>query len=171
MNKTLWAIAIILLVFVAGLVFGVPEFKAYRVSVFEFDKKQKDLAVQQSYSQALHDATQDLSLHQADIALAQEALPGQSDNAALEAFFASQAKANNVVLVSAVSQPSQSTSGAMKNITYQIKSAGRYNDLKKFLQALEVSSRLFEVENLSLQNVGKNYNLDILVTAHFLVVP
>ncbi|MGA2418060.1 MAG: type 4a pilus biogenesis protein PilO [Candidatus Staskawiczbacteria bacterium] len=149
------AIALILFIVLLLVFFLVmPEYQAFGKLQSELGEKKAEFNAEFDYYAAITKTYYDLQSRADDIKKIDDALPQDSELGKLIYFLQKTAGENGMMIkdlfLSKSSLGAQiSTTSNVKDIVFSTDLLGNYSSLEKFMIALEKSSRLFEVTNIS----------------------
>jgi Tfp pilus assembly protein PilO len=150
------AIALILFVIILLIFFLVaPEYATFGKLKTELSEKKAEYAAEYDYYAAIAKTYADLQEHKDDVKKIDDALPQDPSLGKTVYYLQQTSKANGLILKNLfLSKSSKSTGEAtsgssVKDIVFSLNLTGDYASLENFIIALEKSSRLFEVTNIS----------------------
>jgi Tfp pilus assembly protein PilO len=148
------AIALILFVILLIVFFlAVPEFKTFRQLQTELGEKRAEYNAQVEYYSAIDKTYFELQNRKDDIKKIDNALPADSNLGQLVYYFQKTASENGIIIrglfLSKSSQTADYSESEVKDIVFSMDLLGDYSSLSSFMVALERSSRLFEITNIS----------------------
>lgn len=133
----------------------VPEYKIFKSLQTDLAEKTAEFRAEFDYYAAVAKTYDDLQGRQDDIKKIDDALPQDSNLGKLVYFLQETAKENGLMVknlfLSKSSQASSAVnnSNSIKDMVFSMDLSGDYASLENFLVALENSSRIFEVTNIS----------------------
>lgn len=151
-------IAIALILFIVLLIvffLVVPEYKTFASLQTELGEKKAEFNAEFDYYASIAKIYFELQSRKEDLAKIDDALPKDSNLGQLIYFFQKTAAENGIMVkdlfLSKTSPNNISEEGgsSVKDIIFSMDLIGEYSSLENFLVALEKSSRLFEVTNIS----------------------
>lgn len=150
-------IVIAVILFVVGLLvffLVMPQYKTFTSLQTELATKIAEYNAEYDYYAAIGKAYYDLQAKKDDIKKIDDALPQDPDTGRIVYNLQKMASESGLMVKSLfLSKSSQGTSQAakssMKDISFSMNVLGDYHSLQTFLIAMEKSSRLFEVTNIS----------------------
>jgi Tfp pilus assembly protein PilO len=138
-----------------------PKYTDFKNLKEEVAKKELSFQQKQKYYLNLQNISAELESYQDALEKIDSALPQEFSEASLLNFFQAEAAENGLVVktLGAVATPSQrekkektpKTPSKIKEHYFTLTVKGSINSFKAFLKGLEKSSRLIEIENISLQ--------------------
>lgn len=149
-----------------------PQYQEFKAIKNQVEEKQGELFETEKYFSNLSQISENLSNYQDSLVKIESALPQDPSLASLLNFFQKES-AENELLLKNINQVEVKRKEEKKGILAKVKETylnlnltGAYPSLRGFLESLEKSSRLIEVENISI-NVSKEefpeYNILIKV--------
>ncbi len=149
-------IAVALFIIILMIFFLVaPEYKAFGKLQTDLAQKNAEYNAEFEYYNAIANTYANLQSRKAEIQKIDDALPQDSNLGGLVYAVQKMATENGIILKSlflsksALSSAQDSSNGAIKDLFFSINLVGDYASLEKFIIALEKSSRIFEVTNIS----------------------
>lgn len=177
------AIALILFIILVLVFFLVaPEYKTFTKLQAELGEKTAEYNAEFGYYNAIAATYADLQSRKDDIAKIDDALPSEPSLGKV-VYFLQKTATENGMMIRDLFLSKSSSAGAqdaktnkIRDIVFSMDVLGSYSSLEKFIIALEKSSRIFEVTNISFGSSGQelgtsqtqfqiqqvlNYNLQI----------
>ena len=149
------ATAIILFIILLLMFFlVVPEYKNFKKLQLELGEKKAEFNAKFNYYAEITRTYFDLKSHEEDIKKVDDALPDNPNFGDIVYFLQQTANENgltvkNLFLSKSSSNKVETTTNAVKDIIFSIDILGSHASLEGFIVALEKSSRIFEVSNIS----------------------
>jgi len=173
-------LTIINLLFISALaaIFIIPNFQKYQELKAEFIQKTADVKAKRDYSDNLKDSRQKISDLQPKMSKIETAVPGDLNLPVLFDYFQKVVAQEGLVMrkISLGSTILALDNPAVQRTTVSLEILGPYSSFKGFLNQMEKSSRLIQVESLAVLAPEEGQNQDILtyrltVSVNFLNVP
>lgn len=148
--------AVLLLVFFLV----VPEYKTFKKLRVELGEKTAEFNAKFDYYSAISKAYEDLKNRQDDLKKIDDALPADPELGRIIYLLQQIASENGMIvrdLFLSKSAPGMAqgvAEGSIRDISFSVNLLGSYSSLEKFMVALEKSSRLFEITNISFGSVS-----------------
>ena len=172
--KKSFSIPILLFVVLLLLIYLVwPQYQEFKDLKNQVDEKQAELSETEKYLSELSQISEKLSNYQDSLVKIESALPQDSSLSSLLSFFQKESSENGLLLKN-VNPTERKRKEEPKGILAKVKETyislnltGTYPSLKGFLESLEKSSRLIEVENISIDAAKEELpEYDILIKVH-----
>jgi len=142
---------ILLLIIVGGIFFFlVPEYKKFQSLRLELGEKIAEYNAKFDYYAEITKVYFNLRNQAEAVKIIDSALPSSPDLSSLVYFFQKTALENGMILKDVVlAKLAKSDAVNLKEISFSLNLIGEYDSFKKFILALERSSRIFEITNIS----------------------
>lgn len=172
--KKSFSIPILLFIVLLLVTFLVwPQYQEFKDLKNQVDEKQAELSETEKYFSELSQISEKLNDYQDSLKKIESALPQDSSLSSLLNFFQKESSENGLLLKN-VNQAEGKRKEEPKGILAKVKETyinlsltGTYPSLKGFLESLEKSSRLIEVENISINTATEEFpEYNILIKVH-----
>jgi len=148
-SGTLLIISFLLIFFV-----GLPKYQALNVLKNQVSANQLELDSREKYFQELQQTSEEIKQYQENLSKIDTALPPDPDLANLFNFFQKISSQSGLTLGKIGAGTTVAVEGQeIKETRTSINVTGSYTALKNFIQSLENSARLIEIENISFTSV------------------
>ncbi|MDP3991240.1 MAG: type 4a pilus biogenesis protein PilO [Candidatus Nealsonbacteria bacterium] len=153
MNKLIIIISCFLLTAVFSLVLAWPKYQSFQGLRDDIKEKQADLESKEQYFSQIKEISRQLEEYQDELTKVSSALPKKPSLPSLFNFFQTSASESGLILkninLGGVKTPKKQEN-SLKEISLGLELLGSYKSFKSFLETIEGSSRMIEIENLSL---------------------
>lgn len=180
-NKPILIVVVFVINLVAIFLFVIPKYEDSSHLDRVLAARQSEYENQSQYRLKLSSALRDLQVREDIVQKVDEALPSNPSLAEIIHFLNKKATENslsviNITLSHRAAATELGTSASIKDISFMVNLTGSYLDLKRFLSSLEKSTRLLQVQTISLvptsrtqvvgQQVLKNYNFSLEIKTY-----
>ncbi len=173
MNRSLTTIIIIFFISLFVGVFLVwPKYQELKIKKEELLQKNAELTNLKGYAERLREISEEMKKYSTEIAKIDSALPSKFSLPSFLNYLLKTTSENGLILKNygASTMPAQGKEGELKEYNLGLSVFGSYSSFKSFLSALERSSRLIEVENISFSSPEKekpsDFNIGIKVYSY-----
>lgn len=144
----------------------VPEYRTFIKLQSDLGRKIAEYHAEFDYYAAIAKTYYDLQSHQSDIKKIDDALPEEPALSNLIYFLQKTAKGNglftkDLFLSKSSINKTASSDNDVKNLIFSMDLLGNYKSLENFIIALEKSSRIFEITNISFSSGTNSFSLQI----------
>lgn len=153
-------IAVLVIVFILWLGFLLPKFQQFRDINGSISQKEAELQQREDQYSNLLEINEKLNGYSAELAKIESALPQNADIPSLFKFIEEVGSESGLFLseIGSYSTSQAKENTRIKVIDFNIGAQGDYSSCKSFLSALENSSRLIEIKEVSLSGAGTEEN-------------
>jgi Tfp pilus assembly protein PilO len=173
MSKSVLIVFILLCVFATVFFVSWPRYQELKNTQAKIAEKEVELQYKEQHFRDLTDAAKELTKYKEELLKIDSILPSDPSIPALFSFLQTAASQNGLTLeglnLSAVSEVSGSEGSGIKEISVSLNVSGSYPSLKSLLSTLEKTSRLIEVETISLsapQEADKPFSFNLAIKTH-----
>jgi len=151
MNRLLITGISLLLTLILGLVLIYPKYQEFQLLKEKIEARKIELQTKEDYVQKLKQTSQELKQYTAELSIINSALPADASLPTLLDFLQKISSENGLILKSTKRTGiSALEESEIKETQISLQLMGDYPSLKNFLQILEKSARLIEVNSISL---------------------
>jgi len=169
MNRLLITGISLLLTLILGLVLIYPKYQEFQLLKEKIEARKIELQTKEDYVQKLKQTSQELKQYTAELSIINSALPADASLPTLLDFLQKISSENGLILKSTKRTGiSALEESEIKETQISLQLMGDYPSLKNFLQILEKSARLIEVNSISLlapEEPGL-FTFDIIIKIH-----
>jgi Tfp pilus assembly protein PilO len=161
MEKPIFYLTIILITLaVVGIFLVYPLYSETTILKNKLNDRREALANKNIYFSKLRELKDEVSKFSEELEKIKSALPDNSDVIDIVSFMISEASANGLSLdnigISDYSLDNKKSNSEVKKSSLSIAVSGRYQSLKSFISSIQKNSRLFEIDNISLEGSSAN---------------
>ena len=167
------SVAIILVLIAAGVLFWWPRYESFRDLKVLLERKEVELGQKKEYFDKLRETSRKLQNYQEPLAKIETAVPNEPSISSIFYFIQQVSAQSGLILqeieIDAIDRSSDQTS-EVGAITFSVNVAGAYPAFKNFLNAVYQSTRLIEIEKITLSTSkerGVLFDFDITLETHF----
>lgn len=170
MPRILISIILFVITILIGIFLVWPNYLKFQNFQQQIKNKETELQYLEEYYQDLADLSEKLKGYQEELSKIDSALPESPDLPSFANFFQKTASENGLILKSlgsfSINPLAQKTE--IKEISFSPELSGSYSSFKNFLKALEKSSRMIEVENISFSSPkeGEIFDFKLEIKTH-----
>ena len=173
MSKTALIVFILLCVFATVFFVSWPRYQELKSTQAKIAEKGVELQYKEQYFRDITDAAKELTQYKEELLKVNSILPSDPSIPALFSFLQTAASQNGLILeglnLSGISEVSGAEGSGVKEINVNLAVSGSYSSLKSLLSTLEKTSRLIEVETISLsapQEADKPFSFNLAIKTH-----
>jgi Tfp pilus assembly protein PilO len=161
MEKPIFYLTIVLIILaVVGIFLVYPLYSETIMLKNKLNDRREALANKNSYFSKLREIKNETARFSEELEKIKSALPDNPDMIDIVSFMISEVSANGLSLdnieVSGYSLDNKKSDNKVKKSSLSIVVSGRYQSLKSFISSIQKNSRLFEIDNISLEGISMN---------------